>query len=373
MRLLSRELFATFAPPATRRDAARSSRPRTRLLLAGRPHGRRAAARRHVLRPRRCSLTSARCAGWSARSTARLPRTTRSPGSSTTRRGRIGLRFDPDRHLAAGDPTRRDLLLGLGAFVETVLIVAAVGRCRADVRGHAFRRADRPLRDRRPPLRDAVHARRRRAAADEQAQLRPGRLDVRCSPPRGRQLGDRERAARAPDPRRAAAVRGRGPAVLRVAARRRGAPSLASPQQAPPGLLSRRAHATSAWTSPPSKRDCSRCCCARGCSRSSGRRGYIVCSPRRERRSSMSTAACSCSSERATMKWSCSTAAARCCGSGSSCRRPACSRIRSARSSTIRQPRPELARRIGLSERRRILCVFRAGRSEPPPRSHRTK
>ena len=31
----------------------------------------------------------------------------------------------------------------------------------------------------------------------------------------------------------------------------------------------------------------------------------------------------------------------------------------------------ELARRIGLSERRHILCVFRAGRSEPPPRSHR--
>ena len=31
----------------------------------------------------------------------------------------------------------------------------------------------------------------------------------------------------------------------------------------------------------------------------------------------------------------------------------------------------ELARHIGLSERRHILCVFRAGRSEPPPRSHR--
>jgi hypothetical protein len=38
---------------------------------------------------------------------------------------RIRLGFDPDRHLSVGDPTRRDLLLGLGAFVEAVLIAAA--------------------------------------------------------------------------------------------------------------------------------------------------------------------------------------------------------------------------------------------------------
>jgi hypothetical protein len=38
---------------------------------------------------------------------------------------RIELRFDPDRHLAAGDPTRRDLLLSLGAFVEAVLVASA--------------------------------------------------------------------------------------------------------------------------------------------------------------------------------------------------------------------------------------------------------
>ena len=38
---------------------------------------------------------------------------------------RVRLRFDRARHLAAGDPTRRDLLLGLGAFVETVLIACA--------------------------------------------------------------------------------------------------------------------------------------------------------------------------------------------------------------------------------------------------------
>jgi len=38
---------------------------------------------------------------------------------------RVSLGVDPDRLLAAGDPTRRDLMLGLGAFVETVLIVAA--------------------------------------------------------------------------------------------------------------------------------------------------------------------------------------------------------------------------------------------------------
>ena len=38
---------------------------------------------------------------------------------------RIDLRFDPLRHLEAGDPTRRDLFLSLGAFVEAVLIAAA--------------------------------------------------------------------------------------------------------------------------------------------------------------------------------------------------------------------------------------------------------
>jgi hypothetical protein len=38
---------------------------------------------------------------------------------------RIELRFDPARHLEAGDPTRRDLLLSLGAFVEAVLVTAA--------------------------------------------------------------------------------------------------------------------------------------------------------------------------------------------------------------------------------------------------------
>ncbi len=38
---------------------------------------------------------------------------------------RIELGFDPARHLDAGDPTRRDLELALGAFVETVLIAAA--------------------------------------------------------------------------------------------------------------------------------------------------------------------------------------------------------------------------------------------------------
>ncbi|HEX7310891.1 MAG TPA: hypothetical protein VF232_06900 [Gaiellaceae bacterium] len=40
-------------------------------------------------------------------------------------RDRIALGFDPARHLALGDPTRRDLMLGLGAFVETVLVSCA--------------------------------------------------------------------------------------------------------------------------------------------------------------------------------------------------------------------------------------------------------
>jgi hypothetical protein len=47
------------------------------------------------------------------------------PWLLTYARDRIELWFDPSRHLAAGDPTRRDLLLGLGAFVEAVLIAAA--------------------------------------------------------------------------------------------------------------------------------------------------------------------------------------------------------------------------------------------------------
>ena len=40
----------------------------------------------------------------------------------------IRLRFDQARHLAVGDPTQRDLLLGLGAFVEAVLIASAAER-----------------------------------------------------------------------------------------------------------------------------------------------------------------------------------------------------------------------------------------------------
>jgi hypothetical protein len=44
------------------------------------------------------------------------------PWVLTYERDRIGLGFDPGRHLAVGDPTKRDLLLGLGALVETVLV-----------------------------------------------------------------------------------------------------------------------------------------------------------------------------------------------------------------------------------------------------------
>jgi hypothetical protein len=38
---------------------------------------------------------------------------------------RIELRFDPQRHLEVGDPTRRDLYVSLGCFVEAVLVTAA--------------------------------------------------------------------------------------------------------------------------------------------------------------------------------------------------------------------------------------------------------
>ena len=37
----------------------------------------------------------------------------------------VGLRFDPERALPLGDPTRRDLFLSLGALVEAVLIASA--------------------------------------------------------------------------------------------------------------------------------------------------------------------------------------------------------------------------------------------------------
>jgi nitroreductase len=51
---------------------------------------------------------------------------------------RIVLGVDPARHLAAGDPTRRDLMLGLGAFIETVLVVAAGEAVGLDFDGEAF-------------------------------------------------------------------------------------------------------------------------------------------------------------------------------------------------------------------------------------------
>jgi hypothetical protein len=46
----------------------------------------------------------------------------------------IELRFDPARHLAAGDPSSRDLFLSLGAFVEAVLITAAADDLALDFR-----------------------------------------------------------------------------------------------------------------------------------------------------------------------------------------------------------------------------------------------
>src|SRR5713226_3478955 len=40
----------------------------------------------------------------------------------------IRLDYDPDRHLEASDPTKRDLLLSLGSFVESLLIAASEAR-----------------------------------------------------------------------------------------------------------------------------------------------------------------------------------------------------------------------------------------------------
>jgi hypothetical protein len=60
------------------------------------------------------------------------PRCWRAPSAHNTQpwllayeTARVELAYDPERALPVGDPTQRDLLLSLGAFVETVLVVAA--------------------------------------------------------------------------------------------------------------------------------------------------------------------------------------------------------------------------------------------------------
>jgi hypothetical protein len=60
------------------------------------------------------------------------PRFWRAPSAHNTQpwllayeHDRVELAYDPQRALPVGDPTQRDLLLSLGAFVETVLVVAA--------------------------------------------------------------------------------------------------------------------------------------------------------------------------------------------------------------------------------------------------------
>lgn len=55
---------------------------------------------------------------------------------------RIALSFDPARALPASDPTRRDLFLGLGAFVEAVLIAAAAEGIALRYERRAFAAAD---------------------------------------------------------------------------------------------------------------------------------------------------------------------------------------------------------------------------------------
>jgi hypothetical protein len=62
------------------------------------------------------------------------PQFSRAPSAHNTqpwileyRADRVDLRFDPARALPVGDPTRRDLYLSLGAFVEAVLVTATSG------------------------------------------------------------------------------------------------------------------------------------------------------------------------------------------------------------------------------------------------------
>jgi hypothetical protein len=52
---------------------------------------------------------------------------------------RIELSLDPQRHLQVGDPTRRDLNLSLGAFVEAVLITAAAEGIAVEFRTEPWR------------------------------------------------------------------------------------------------------------------------------------------------------------------------------------------------------------------------------------------
>jgi hypothetical protein len=66
------------------------------------------------------------------------------PWVLTYERDRLELGFDPTRHLRAGDPTRRDLLLSLGAFVETVLIAAAAEGIQLEFRTQPWRLVEGP-------------------------------------------------------------------------------------------------------------------------------------------------------------------------------------------------------------------------------------
>jgi len=104
---------------------------------------------------------------------------------------RIKLGFDPNRHLTVGDPTRRDLLLGLGAFVETVLVTCAaegVGLrfARTENGGGEFVPSDRVYET---PFGLADVERRRTS----RLRYRPGRLPAATLDDARRRLGPGER------------------------------------------------------------------------------------------------------------------------------------------------------------------------------------
>ena len=181
LRLLTRELMRNLRAAGyhTLRGTFIEHRER-RLLGVHGPVGP-ARARGHVLRSRRHVSD--------LRDVRRLePQFFRAPSAHNTqpwlleyRPDRVELRFDPARALPAGDPTRRDLLLSLGALAEAVLIAASA----ADIALEFEPAFD--LESRRVgifatcphALCHVVHARRPRAAADEPPPVRPRAIDER--------------------------------------------------------------------------------------------------------------------------------------------------------------------------------------------------
>ena len=142
---------------------------------------------------------------------------------------RVELDYDPQRTLPAGDPTQRDLLLSLGAFVETVLIVAE----RAGI-SLEFASDIRPGRDRVGVFTSSPASYESPFTPEDVARRQTSRLPYRHGRLTPDELADGaqpdlrgRRAARGRDARARRASRDGRPPPLRVAGRRRRAAGVA--------------------------------------------------------------------------------------------------------------------------------------------------